>query len=58
MCATAISEELAPILERRKLYEADPVLVRSILLEGENKARAIAKETMQEVRAAMQLGEQ
>ncbi|TCD48159.1 tryptophan--tRNA ligase [Chlorobium sp. N1] len=57
MCSEAISRELAPLLERRKPYEENPALVRSILLEGEEKARVIARETMQEVRSAMQLGE-
>jgi tryptophanyl-tRNA synthetase len=31
-------------------------LVKSILLEGESRARVIANETMQEVRTAMKLG--
>jgi len=57
MCSEAISRELAPLHERRRQYEENPELVRSILLEGEEKARAIARETMQEVRSAMQLGE-
>ena len=32
-------------------------LVKDILFEGESKARLIANHTMQEVRAAMKLGE-
>ena len=32
-------------------------LVKSILLEGEVKAKVIANHTMQEVRTAMKLGE-
>lgn len=57
MCAANISAELAPILERRKHYEAQPEMVKEILHEGEAKARKIAGETMKEVREAMSLGE-
>lgn len=58
MCAAAISAELAPMLEKRRHFEARPELVREILLEGESKARRIASQTMTEVRQAMRLGEQ
>jgi tryptophanyl-tRNA synthetase len=56
-CAANISLELAPILEKRRYYESHRDLVKTILLEGEVKARAIASQTMQEVRMAMKLGE-
>ncbi len=56
-CAANISLELAPILEKRRYYETHLGLVKTILLEGEVKARAIASRTMQEVRSAMKLGE-
>jgi tryptophanyl-tRNA synthetase len=56
MCAANISEALAPLIEKRHYYEAHMDLVKSILLEGESRARVIANETMQEVRTAMKLG--
>ena len=37
--------------------ESQMDLVKNILLEGEAKAKVIARNTMQEVRAAMKLGE-
>jgi tryptophanyl-tRNA synthetase len=57
LCSANISEELAPMLERRRYFEERPDMVREILHEGETKARRIARETMNEVRQAMHLGE-
>ncbi len=57
LCAGNISRELAPLIEKRRYYEANMDLVKEILLEGEMKAKVIACQTMQEVRAAMKLGE-
>lgn len=51
----AVLAELAPIQERAREYEAQPDLVRSILNEGCDKARDVARETMEEVRHAMSL---
>ena len=51
----AVLAELAPIQERAREYEAQPDLVRSILNEGCEKARDVARETMEEVRHAMSL---
>jgi tryptophanyl-tRNA synthetase len=47
--------ELAPLRERAREFEADPQLVRNILLEGSEAARAVAEETMDEVRSAIGL---
>jgi tryptophanyl-tRNA synthetase len=47
--------ELVPIQERAKEYEAQPDLVRSIINEGCDKARDVARETLDEVRHAMSL---
>ncbi len=47
--------ELAPIRERAREFEADPQLVRNILLEGGEAARAVAEETIDEVRSAIGL---
>jgi tryptophanyl-tRNA synthetase len=57
LCSANISRELAPLLEKRHYYETHLELVKSILLEGEARAKIIARQTMQEVRAAMKLGE-
>ncbi|NTW55498.1 MAG: tryptophan--tRNA ligase [Chlorobiaceae bacterium] len=57
LCSENISSELAPLLEKRRHYEANPDLVRNILIEGETRAREIANHTMQEVREAMKLGQ-
>jgi len=51
----AVIKELKPINERALEYTEQPDLVRSIILEGTEKARDTAKETMEEVRAAMGL---
>lgn len=51
----AIYSELAPIQERRKYYEGHPEEVEKILSEGEKYAKAIAVETLKEVREKMGL---
>ena len=53
--ATNIIEELRPIREKRAYYEAHPDEVDKILIEGTEKARAVAKETMKKVKKAMML---
>jgi tryptophanyl-tRNA synthetase len=55
-CANHIIEYLAPLREKRKYYESHTDEVSDILLKGERKARAIAQETMSEVREAMGIG--
>ena len=50
-----IQQETAEFRERAKEFEKDPDLVRSIIAEGSEKARDIAKETMQDVRDAIGL---
>lgn len=56
LCSEAISGELAPILEKRAAYASRPDMVREVLLDGEERARKTAEETMREVREAMRLG--
>ena len=46
---------LKPIRERRSYYETNPEAVKKALLEGTEKARKIARETMLEVREAMKI---
>lgn len=55
-CSTKINEFLQPILEKRFYYENHLDEVKSILADGEAKAKIIAKETMNQVHEAMKLG--
>jgi tryptophanyl-tRNA synthetase len=49
----AIKAEQAPIRERAAQYERDKDMVQSILIEGSEEARDVARETLDEVRAAI-----
>lgn len=51
----AVLRELKPIQERAAQFEAEPERVRAILEAGCEAARAVARETMAEVRDAMSL---
>ncbi|WP_026199121.1 tryptophan--tRNA ligase [Lamprocystis purpurea] len=51
----AVLAELAPMRERVREYTAQPELVRNVLNDGCERARAVARETMEEVRHAMSL---
>ncbi len=51
----AVLAELKPIQERAAEYAKDTLAVRNIIAEGCSRARAIAEETMAEVRSAMGL---
>lgn len=51
----SIVTELSPMRERAKPFEEDPTLVRKIVAEGCEKARAMAEDTMKEVRGVMGL---
>jgi tryptophanyl-tRNA synthetase len=51
----AVLRELAPIQERARAYTEEPDLVRSIIADGCEKARDLARETMRDVREAMGL---
>ncbi|MDP1707528.1 MAG: tryptophan--tRNA ligase [Gammaproteobacteria bacterium] len=51
----AIQAELAPIRERAQEFAANPGLVRSIIAEGCDAARDVARSTLDEVRQAMGL---
>ena len=50
-----ILREQAPMHERAQAYLDAPHLVRDIIADGNGKARALAQETMRDVRAAMGL---
>ena len=51
----AVLSELAPIRERAEEFVANPKLVRNIIAEGNEAARDVAKDTLEEVREAMGL---
>ena len=53
--AKNISDTLKPIREKRAYYEEHPEIVDKILMEGTQKARETAKETMKKVKEAMKL---
>ena len=50
-----ILAEQAPMRERARVYLDDPALVRSIIADGCEKARELARETMRDVRESMGL---
>ena len=53
--AKNIIDFLGPMREKRKYYEERPELVDKLLIEGTEKARKTAKETMKKVKKAMRL---
>ncbi|HEX6324796.1 MAG TPA: tryptophan--tRNA ligase [Vicinamibacterales bacterium] len=53
--AAAMNAMLDPLRERRAAVARDPERVREILIEGSRKARGVAGETMERVRAAVKL---
>lgn len=59
-CKSALAEAmisaLAPIRERRKELMESPQIVDEVIKKGAEKARAIASETLKEVRRAMGVG--
>jgi len=46
---------LQPIWEKRRYYEEHPDLISQIIEDGDKRARAVARQTMAEVRDAMKL---
>lgn len=51
----AVLNELKPMQERAREYEEQPELIANIINEGCERAREVARETMDEVRHAMSL---
>lgn len=51
----ALNEKLRPMREERKKLEASPDYIRQVLLNGAEKARAMAVETLKEVRHVMNM---
>lgn len=50
-----LNEYLRPLRAERARLEADPAYIRSVLIEGIERARAVAVATLREVRAAMHM---
>ncbi|NOY06543.1 MAG: tryptophan--tRNA ligase [Chlorobi bacterium] len=55
-CAATINEFLSPFHERRAMYVSDTGRVMDILRDGEKRAAAEARKTMDEVHRVMKLG--
>lgn len=53
--ADSLIKALEPIREKREYYLARPQLVEDIIIEGGNKARNVARQTLTEVRAALKM---
>jgi tryptophanyl-tRNA synthetase len=53
--AAAVNAMLDPLRERRAAVAQNPSRVREILIEGSRRARSVADETMERVRAAVRL---
>lgn len=53
--AKHLNAALAPLRERRRGFEASPSLIDDILDEGSKRAREVARQTLEAVRAAMGL---
>ena len=53
--AAAINSLLDPIRERRQQALARPGYIREVLIEGSNRARDVARQTMERVRGAVKL---
>jgi tryptophanyl-tRNA synthetase len=51
----SVLAELEPVQERAVEFEQDPARVRTIINEGSEAARDLARQTLEEVRAAMGL---
>ena len=49
----SIISELEPIQEEISKYESNPNLIQEIIFEGSERARVVAKSTMEEVKDAM-----
>jgi tryptophanyl-tRNA synthetase len=54
--AAILNGFLEPFRERRRHYESNRKLVEDVIADGDCRARAVARATMEEVREAMRLG--
>ncbi len=55
LMAENLIQVLEPIREKRSYYEAHPDTVRAIVEDGDQRAKAVARQTMEEVREAVKI---
>ncbi|MBN1637675.1 MAG: tryptophan--tRNA ligase, partial [Ignavibacteriales bacterium] len=55
-CIQKINEFLSPIREKRNYYEKNTNEVIDILVDGEKRAKEVARQTMDEVHNKMKFG--
>jgi len=55
MMGQSLIRTLEPVREKRHYYETHPEIVADIIVSGSNKARAVAQQTMEEVRSAIKI---
>jgi tryptophanyl-tRNA synthetase len=55
LMAENLIKVLEPVHEQRAYYESHPDTVRAIIEDGDQTARAVARETMEQVRAAVKI---
>ncbi|MCK4486633.1 MAG: tryptophan--tRNA ligase [Desulfobacterales bacterium] len=55
MMAENLITTLGPVHEQRAYYEAHPDTLRAIIEDGDQRARVVARETMEQVRAAIKI---
>jgi len=55
MMAENLIRALEPLHEKRAYYKAHPDTVRAIIEDGDERARTVARKTMEEVRAAIKI---
>lgn len=55
MMAESLVKTLEPVREQRAYYVAHPDTVEAIIEHGDQRARAVARETMEQVRAAIKI---
>jgi tryptophanyl-tRNA synthetase len=53
--AENLNRALEPIREKRRALEADPDTVRAVMAQGTEKAKTIARKTMEEVRETVRI---
>jgi tryptophanyl-tRNA synthetase len=53
--AKNLADFLAPVYEKRLYFEQHPQEVTAAIEHGDNKARAVAAQTLEEVRKAMNI---
>ncbi|MBU2489721.1 MAG: tryptophan--tRNA ligase [Proteobacteria bacterium] len=55
LMAANLAEALGPIREKRAYFESQPGLVGEVIAQGDEKARAVARKTLEEVRQVVKV---